>query len=125
MCSVCFLFVIKCAKLFQIIKITGLKNILIFVLHQNHSIVSNYKMYKTGIENVDYSLYPSKQQMMNWLRNYIEENNNFHQIKFTDEEIQSQTSQLYEQVNQFSMVSMIICLKCLFYFSVIKCLYSL
>ena len=43
--------------------------------------------------------------MMAWLRNYIEENNEFHHIKSTDEEIESQTSKLYDQVNQFSMVS--------------------
>jgi len=70
--------------------------------YQAYDIANHFAEF-AGIENVDYSLYPSKQQMMNWLRNYIEENNNFHQIKSTDEEIQSQTSQLYEQVNQFSM----------------------
>ena len=51
--------------------------------------------------------------MLAWLRNYIEESNEFHNIKSTSEELESQTSKLYDQVNQFSMVSIkyVICIK--------------
>jgi len=65
--------------------------------------IANHFAEFAGVDEVDYNLYPNKQQMMAWLRNYIEENNEFHHIKSTDEEIESQTSKLYEQVNQFSM----------------------
>lgn len=58
-------------------------------------------LFHQGMENIDYTLYPSKEFQLSWLRIYLTNYHKNDNVKITDDYV----NKLYVQVNQFALAA--------------------
>lgn len=64
---------------------------------------ARYTVCETGMSELDYSLYPSRELQLDWLHTYLKAYKHFTQKG--EEVSQREIETLYVQVNKFSLVS--------------------